>query len=138
MFPLRFDTRFFLAVVGDEVTGQVDGDELVDATWLHPIEALRREVDGEWDVAFPTRKILELLAARSSAAALERSLRLLPSVDPIQPRLFVGDGEARIVLPGEDLFDAIAEDQRDPDLLGRLADVVRNGGRVPAEFRARS
>jgi len=138
VFPLRFDTRFFLAVVGDGVPGEVDGDELVDVAWIHPADALRREAGGEWDVAFPTRKTLELLGTESSAVDLLARFREMGTVPPVQPRLFVGEGEARIVLPGEDIFDDIGDDQRDPDLLLRLADVVRGGGRVPAELRART
>jgi 8-oxo-dGTP pyrophosphatase MutT (NUDIX family) len=138
VFPLRFDTRFFLAVAPSGIEGTIDGDELVDLAWVHPLEALAREEDGEWDVAFPTRKTLEVLASGSSAGDLMERVRSVGAVPPIQPRLFVGDDEARIVLPGEDRFDEIADDQRDPDLLVRLAEVVRSGGRVPAEFRRRS
>lgn len=137
VFPLRFDTRFYLAVASDDVDGSVDGDELVDLAWIGPLEALAREEAGEWDVAFPTRKTLEILASEPSAAELAEVMRRLEIVPPIQPRLYVGDDEARIVLPDEPLFDAIAADQADPDLLGRLADVVAKGGHLPAEFKRR-
>ena len=36
VFPIRFDTQFFLAVAGVDVHGQVDGDELVDVAWIAP------------------------------------------------------------------------------------------------------
>ena len=137
VFPIRFDTRFFLAVADGGVRGAVDGDELVDLEWVNPLEALRREADHEWDIAFPTRKTLELLASEPSATALADRLRALDIVPPIQPRLFVSEDEARIVMPGEDLFDAIEADQADPDILARLARVVAKGGHLPAEFKRR-
>lgn len=136
-FPLRFDTRFYLAVASDHVHGAVDGDELVDLAWIEPMSALQREADGEWDVAFPTRKTLEILASEPSAAELARVMRQLEIIPPIQPRLYVSEDEARIVLPDEPLFEDIAADQADPNLLGRLADVVAKGGHLPAEFKRR-
>lgn len=137
VFPLRFDTRFYLAVADDSVHGEVDGDELVDLAWVEPLVALGREEAQEWDVAFPTRKVLEVLASEPTAAALHDVMRSLEIVPPIQPRLFVSDEEARIVLPDEPLFDAIAADQADPEILSRLASVVAKGGHLPAEFRRR-
>ena len=138
VFPLRFDTRFFLAVAGADVTGRVDGDELVDLAWISPLDALHREADGGWDVAFPTRKTLELLASEPTAEALAARLVALGSVPPVQPRLYVSDTEARIVMPDEPEYEAIAADQADPDILARLASVVARGGHVPAEFKRRS
>ena len=137
VFPIRFDTRFFLAVATTDVTGAVDGDELVDLAWISPLEALRREDAGTWDVAFPTRKTLELLASEPTAERLAGRLAELEFVPPIQPRLFVSEDEARIVLPGEDMFDDIEADQADPDILSRLAAVVAKGGHLPAEFKRR-
>jgi 8-oxo-dGTP pyrophosphatase MutT (NUDIX family) len=136
-FPIRFDTRFYLAEARSTTGGAVDGDELIDLEWTTPIDALHREAAGTWDVAFPTRKTLELLATESSASDLMAAVRGLEAVPPIQPRLFVGDDEARIVMPSEDLFDEIGPDQFDSELLERLATVVAAGGRVPAEFKRR-
>lgn len=135
VFPIRFDTRFFLAVAGADVEGRVDGDELVDLAWISPLDALRREELGEWDVAFPTRKTLELLATEPTARALADRLVALDAVPPVQPRLFVSESEARIVLPDDPLYDAVAADQADPDILARLASVIARGGHVPAEFK---
>lgn len=138
VFPIRFDARFYLAVSHADVDGSVDGDELIDLAWVNPVEALRREAAGEWDVAFPTRVTLELLAREPDTASLEASTRALGAVPPVEPRLFVGEDEARIVLPEDPMFDDIAHAQHDPDLLDRLAEVVAHGGHVPAEFKDRS
>ena len=138
VFPLRFDTRFFIGLADDDVTGAIDGDELVDIEWVHPSDALAREHDRTWDVAFPTRKTLELLATGPTAAALVDRLRAIDHVPPVQPRLLVTGGSARIVLPDEPEFDLIAEEQTDPDLLVRLGEVIARGGDdLPAEFKRR-
>ncbi len=79
-----------------------------------------------------------MLAAEPTAAAVSSAMTLIPAVEPIQPRLFVSDGEARIVLPDEDLYGAIEADQDDPEILSRLAAVIARGGHLPAEFRSRS
>ncbi len=136
-FPIRFDTRFYLAVAHGNAEGAIDGDELVDLAWVNPLEALGREMAGEWDIAFPTRMTLELLGSQPDADSLDAAMRSLRIVPPIQPRLYVGEDEARIVMPDDPMFEAIERSQRDPGLLDRLAKVVSGGGRVPAEFKGR-
>ena len=73
-FPVRFDTRFFAATVPEGVEPIVDAIELVEAEWIRPCHALKRADVGEWDVAFPTRKILEFLGAFESTADLGESI----------------------------------------------------------------
>jgi 8-oxo-dGTP pyrophosphatase MutT (NUDIX family) len=138
VFPIRFDTRFFLAVEIGEVDAVFNAEELIDVDWVAPSEALSREVRGEWDVAFPTRKTLELLGAASSAASLVDMLAAAAPVPPIEPRLYVGDDTASILLPDDPGFDAAGPYQSDPTILDRLGSVVAHGGRVPAEFKRRS
>lgn len=135
--PIRFDTRFFLTVVDTAVHGSVDGDELVDLRWVEPHAALADERNGAFDMAFPTRRTLELIGASRSADELARQLESVDDVPPIQPRLFVSDDEARLLLPDDELYDAVLADQADPDLLARLATVVARGGHVPPELRKR-
>jgi 8-oxo-dGTP pyrophosphatase MutT (NUDIX family) len=137
VFPIRFDTRFFLAIDTDHVEATFNSDELVDVAWVSPLEALRKEDSGEWDVAFPTRKTLELVASAGSAAALAQRLRSLVIVPPIQPRLHVGGSEARILMPDDPNFAAAGPEQSDPGILDRLASVVSHGGHVPAELKRR-
>ena len=137
-FPIRFDTRFFLAVADPEAEALVDGDELIDLAWLAPSEALRRETSGEWGVSFPTRNTLELLDSEPSVGALVERLRRVDTVSSIEPRLLVGENEARILLPDDDGFDEAGPAQSDPTILERLSIVVAEGGRVPAELRSRS
>jgi 8-oxo-dGTP pyrophosphatase MutT (NUDIX family) len=138
VFPIRFDTRFFLAVVDADATAAVDGDELIDLDWVSPSEALEREEADEWDIAFPTRETLRLLASEPTVDALAEMLASIVIVPPIEPRLYVGEGEAQILMPDDEGFDEAGPAQSDPTILQRLSEVVAEGGRVPAEFRSRS
>jgi len=138
VFPIRFDTRFFLAIEAGTVDATFNDEELIGVDWVRPAEALEREKRGEWDVAFPTRRTLELLSATSSVEALVDMLEAVAPVPSIEPRLHVGEDEAKILLPGDPDFDAAGPSQSDPTILDRLGSVVAHGGRVPAEFKRRS
>lgn len=138
VFPIRFDTRFFLAEVDADTAGDVDGDELVDLAWVSPAAALDKERAGEWEVAFPTRRTLDLLATESSTRGIVGRIRALGAVPPVEPRLYVTESEAKILLPEDEGFDEAGPDQNDPTILGRLQKVVSRGGKVPAEFKGRS
>jgi 8-oxo-dGTP pyrophosphatase MutT (NUDIX family) len=138
VFPIRFDTQFFLAVVDHDSEARIDGYELIDLEWIAPDDALAKEERGEWDVAFPTRKTLDLLASESTVGALARKLRAIDAVPPIEPRLYVGAEEAQILLPDDVGFDEAGPAQSDPTILQRLSVVVADGGNVPAEFKSRS
>lgn len=137
VFPIRFDTRFYLAIDADGVEATFNKEELIDAVWVSPSEAIERESAGAWDVAFPTRKTLELVASESSATAVERMLRSLEIIPPIEPRLHVGDADAHILMPDDPGFAAAASEQNDPTILDRLARVVSLDGDVPAELKRR-
>ncbi len=98
--PVRFDTRFYVALAPAHSPPRPDGAETTEAAWISPSEALDRHGRGELSLVFPTIKHLESLlpygsAAEVLAAAAERSF------EPILPRV-VGEGsDRRVVLPGE-------------------------------------
>lgn len=138
VFPIRFDTRFYLAEVEPGTEASVDGDELIDLAWVRPSVALERERTGEWPVAFPTRETLSFLGTQPNTRALVEHVRSIEIVPPIEPRLFVSDSEARILMPTDDGFDEAGPAQSDPHILDRLAKVVSEGGHVPAELGGRS
>ena len=137
-FPIRFDTRFFLAVVDTDAEAVVDGDELIDLEWVSPSEALSKEQADEWGIAFPTRETLHILASESTVDALVERLSEIEIVPPIEPRLHVGENEAQILMPDDEGFKEAGPQQSDPTILQRLSVVVAEGGRVPAEFKSRS
>lgn len=61
MFPVRYDARFFAAVVpsGQEISH--DNNELTDFQWLTPGDALQQYRDGGIKLVMPTVSTLELL-----------------------------------------------------------------------------
>jgi 8-oxo-dGTP pyrophosphatase MutT (NUDIX family) len=98
--PVRFDTRFYLALAPAHSPPRPDGSETVDAGWFGPQGALDMHQAGELPLVFPTIKHLESLVGFANASeALEAARRR--QVKPVEPRV-VGEGdERRIVLPDE-------------------------------------
>lgn len=96
--PIRFDTRFYLALAPAHTTPKPDGSETVDAGWYEPRQALKLHYADELALVFPTIKHLEsLLPYGNSAEALEAARSR--EVKPVEPEV-VGEGTGRrIVLP---------------------------------------
>jgi 8-oxo-dGTP pyrophosphatase MutT (NUDIX family) len=97
---IRFDTRFYVVRAPDLCDPRPDGEEIVDSAWLSPQEALARRSADELLLVFPTVKHLEALSGFDSveeALTAARSCR----IEPILPRVVHGDGEPRILLPGD-------------------------------------
>jgi 8-oxo-dGTP pyrophosphatase MutT (NUDIX family) len=59
--PRRYDTRFFAAAVARGTPALVDDQEITEAVWLTPAEALARNRQGTLPMVFPTVKTLEAL-----------------------------------------------------------------------------
>jgi 8-oxo-dGTP pyrophosphatase MutT (NUDIX family) len=98
--PIRFDTRFYLALGPAHSPPRPDDSETVDAGWFAPRAALDAHQRGEMELVFPTIKHLEsLLPFASADQALEAARRR--QVKAIEPTV-IGQGDARIELP-EDL-----------------------------------
>jgi 8-oxo-dGTP pyrophosphatase MutT (NUDIX family) len=100
--PIRFDTRFYLALAPAHTPPKPDGSETVDAGWYGPKAALDRHYADRdaFKLVFPTIKHLEsLLPFANAEEALESARRR--EVKPVEPRV-VGEGDdRRIVLPEE-------------------------------------
>ncbi len=98
--PIRFDTRFYLALAPPHSPPEPDGSETVDAGWFEPQAALDRHYADreEFKLVFPTIRHLESLLPYSNAQeALEAARRR--EVKAVEPEV-VGEGdERRIVLP---------------------------------------
>ena len=101
---IRFDTWFFVARAPEGQVVQVDNEEVVDARWLRPQDALDLGARDELSLVFPTIKHLEELAAFGSvddALAQARSRKVMP----VEPRVLVDGGVARVLMPGEPGYD---------------------------------
>jgi 8-oxo-dGTP pyrophosphatase MutT (NUDIX family) len=98
--PVRFDTRFYVALAPAHSPPRPDGREVTEATWFAPAEALGRHTAGELDLVFPTIKHLESLLPYSSSAEVLEAARDR-DIEPVMPRVVGRGDDRRIVLPGE-------------------------------------
>ena len=97
---IRFDTWFYLTPLPDGATPEIDGNEIVDARWYEPSQALEAAGRGELLLVFPTIKHLEQISPFESAQALMEYAHGR-EVRPVQPRVVMQGETARILLPGE-------------------------------------
>jgi 8-oxo-dGTP pyrophosphatase MutT (NUDIX family) len=102
---MRFDTWFFLARAPVGARPVVDGQEIVDHRWSTPAAALAANAAGRLSLVFPTIKQLAQLATFGNADDLLQHARGM-TVEPVQPRVLLTAGTARIVLPGEPGYDS--------------------------------
>ncbi|MFY9265776.1 MAG: NUDIX hydrolase [Solirubrobacterales bacterium] len=103
--PMRFDTRFYLAVAPEGEEPKPDRREVDRAEWWTPAKALHLFVSDEADLHFPTIKQVERLAEHDSVdAALEAAGRT--PVEIVLPRLVSSDEGFEILLPGDPGYEA--------------------------------
>jgi 8-oxo-dGTP pyrophosphatase MutT (NUDIX family) len=88
--PIRFDTRFYVALAAPHSPPRPDGVEIVDAGWFAPQRALELHSAGELGLVFPTIKHLEDLATYETAEDVMAAARDRV-VEPVMPRM-VGKG----------------------------------------------
>ena len=104
--PKRYDTRFFVAAMAPGQEAIHDDHETVDTVWVRPSEALARAAAGEFDLIFPTMKNLEAIGRFATASDLLAAAAAADTVPAVLPRV-VADGRGfRILLPGDDGYDA--------------------------------
>lgn len=108
--PRRYDTRFFIAQAPANQTAGHDQHELTSSAWVRPEEALVRGARREWTIIFPTVKNLLLLRAHPTCAQALAAARARTEFPVNQPRVLTRDGQARVVLPGDDGYDQAPED----------------------------
>ena len=96
----RFDTRFFLAHVGDDQVARHDDFETTDSVWLTPLQALQRYALGEIDLVAPQIMSLYQLKAHATVqAALEEARARPPAL--VEPHPFDQDGLRILCYPGD-------------------------------------
>jgi 8-oxo-dGTP pyrophosphatase MutT (NUDIX family) len=101
---IRFDTWFFIARAPEDAEPLIDNAEVVAARWLRPQDALDAGTRGELMLVFPTIKHLEDLAQFASVDDALKEARQR-RVMPVEPRVLVDGGVARILMPGEPGYD---------------------------------
>jgi 8-oxo-dGTP pyrophosphatase MutT (NUDIX family) len=102
---IRFDTHFFLAALPEGAEPRVDGEEIVDHGWFTPQGALDAHRAGDILLVFPTIKHLEQFSAFPTSDALVAHAAA-HEVVPVQPRIVVSGETARVLLPGDEGYDA--------------------------------
>ena len=104
--PIRFDTRFYLALAPAHSPPTADGQEVTDAQWMNPQDALERGEAGEIELVFPTVKQLESLVPYATADEAMEAARALV-VEPIMPNVVPDDSDAgwRMLMPGDDGYE---------------------------------
>ncbi|HUR84858.1 MAG TPA: NUDIX hydrolase [Solirubrobacteraceae bacterium] len=100
LIKIRFDTQFFAARAPAGARARVDGAECVDLRWTSPAAALQSHAAGELALVFPTLRHLEELSAFATTAELLAHARGR-DVQPVLPRVVLGDEGAQVFLPGE-------------------------------------
>lgn len=100
--PRRFDARFYLLELPRGQRGHHDQHETTSSLWASPAEILNRSAHGEFFLAPPTSRTLELLEhAHDVQAAI--ALAAQQTLRPICPEYFPAerDEAAYIALPGD-------------------------------------
>jgi 8-oxo-dGTP pyrophosphatase MutT (NUDIX family) len=102
VFPLRFDTRFFIAAAPSNQKALHDELEITASKWITPQEALEKHKQSEFPLLPPTIFNLTTLTKFSSldevVASIERK-----EIPTLMPEVIVKNGQAKIRLPWEQL-----------------------------------
>lgn len=102
---MRFDTRFFVALVPPEQESALAHDEveMTSSCWLSPAAALREQESGRVPIIFPTRRNLRDLAAYGSAdEAWEAAASGRTDRRRVQPRVVRVGGTPMVQHPFEE------------------------------------
>lgn len=98
--PVRFDTRFYVALAPPHSAPKPDETEIIEVAWFAPADALERHAQDDLDLVFPTIRDLEGMLEFSTADELLAAGRER-EVDVILPKLLGTREDFRVVLPGD-------------------------------------
>ena len=98
----RYDTRYFVALLGAEESeaAACDEQETVEHRWLSPAKAVSEAEGGTFFVAPTTYLTLAEIANCASGLDVMQAA-LTREVHPIMPKLDISDGQWTVVLPGD-------------------------------------
>lgn len=88
--PVRIRTWFFLAEAPDGEL-RLSADEVVDARWVSPAQALARHATGEWTLFPPTWMTLHQLIG---AESVDAAFAMAGAVREFSTRVLAGEGGA--------------------------------------------
>lgn len=93
----RFDTRFFVAELPEGQAAAYCTVETTDGAWVAPAEALGEYAVGHFPLVLPTRRHLEVLAARPTLDEVRHFARTKP-IRTVQPERGPKPGESAVPL----------------------------------------
>ena len=96
--PRRYDTRFFAARAPEGIDCVIHEEEMTEAEWTRPAEAVERFRAGDMKLLPPTVRTLEQLSAFATFDALRAALAEAP-VPAILPRMRRHPDGVEIVVP---------------------------------------
>lgn len=102
--PLRFDTRFYVALAPPHCKPQPELSEMDKARWLTPTAGLEAERSGQMEISFPTVRHLEQLADFADADAVVEAAADR-DVEALLPRIRKRGEEFDVLLPGDDGYE---------------------------------
>ncbi len=102
--PVRFDTRFYVALAPPHCKPVADLVEMDDARWVSPATALADHAEDRFELSFPTIKHLEELRGFSDADAVLANAAERPVI-PLMPKVVGTEESFTIILPGEPGYD---------------------------------
>ena len=112
--PRRYDTRFFVAHAPEGQMPLHDDVEVIANLWIRPADALERHEAGDFQLIFPTVRSLEALTQFERADDLVEHAHSMSRIDAIVPRIEESESGLRIVLPNDEVYDAITSRRLDP------------------------
>jgi 8-oxo-dGTP pyrophosphatase MutT (NUDIX family) len=111
--PRRFDTRFYLTTLVEDVDLDGGSDELSDVAWVDPGVALAAHEAGDRPLILVTEKHLQYLAGFATVSELTAELSARPAPGRIEPVLVTrGDGSWQALLPGDHGYEEAVEARR--------------------------
>ena len=103
MVPIRFDTRFYVALAPAHCKPEPDRAEVDEARWIGPSTALEEHGRDELELSFPTIKHLEELSRFPDADAVIAEGRSR-HVEAITPKVRGDRENFEVLLPGDPGF----------------------------------
>ncbi len=120
--PRRYDTRFFVAAAPPGQVPTHDAGETTDAQWVRPAVALARHRAGEMELIFPTIRNLQAIGRFPTSAELLSAAAGAGRVPAILPKVVVDGRAVRILLPGDDGYEAAMGAPPDADTPASVPD----------------
>lgn len=95
-FPVRFDARFYLAVVDTAPPPLARDAEVADVKWVSPGEGLERAEEGTWLMVTPTIHHLRWLAGHAGVDAIDAAAK---GADVRRPEPLTETDGSRVPVP---------------------------------------